>query len=75
MVEDDEVLHTLVAAMLAPEDVDLVFETDGSTALERIEALGPDLVLMDIGLPGSDGLALTDRSSRLPASRRSRSSC
>ncbi len=47
--------------MLAPEDVDLVFETDGSTALERIEALAPDLVLMDIGLPGSDGLALTEQ--------------
>jgi CheY-like chemotaxis protein len=61
VVEDDEVLHTLVAAMLAPEDVDLVFETDGSTALERIEALAPDLVLMDIGLPGSDGLALTEQ--------------
>jgi CheY-like chemotaxis protein len=61
VVEDDKVLHTLVAAMLAPEDVDLVFETDGSTALERIEALAPDLVLMDIGLPGSDGLALTEQ--------------
>lgn len=66
VVEDDEVLHTLVAAMLAPEDVDLVFETDGSTALERIEALGPDLVLMDIGLPGSDGLALTEQIKSTP---------
>ena len=66
VVEDDEVLHTLVAAMLAPEDVDLVFETDGRTALERIEALGPDLVLMDIGLPGSDGLALTEQIKSTP---------
>mgnify|MGYP006288365053 CR=1 FL=1 len=29
---------------------------DGSQALERIEALQPDLVLLDISMPGVDGL-------------------
>lgn len=64
--EDDEALHALVAAMLEPERVDLVFESDGAAALERIRAIGPDLVLMDIVLPGSDGVAITERLKATP---------
>jgi CheY-like chemotaxis protein len=61
VVEDDEVLHTLVAAMLASEPLDLVFEIDGAAALDRIHAVRPDLVLMDVMLPGGDGVAITEQ--------------
>jgi CheY-like chemotaxis protein len=66
LVEDDEVLHTLVAAMLESEPVDLVFETDGAAAFERVNAVSPDLVLMDVMLPGGDGVALTERIKSTP---------
>jgi CheY-like chemotaxis protein len=66
VVEDDLVLHTLVAAMLESEGVDLVFEADGSAALERIRAVAPDLVLMDVVLPGGDGVALTEQIKATP---------
>ncbi|HSC63258.1 MAG TPA: response regulator [Caldimonas sp.] len=66
LVEDDEVLHTLVAAMLESEPVDLVFEADGAAAFERVSAVGPDLVLMDVMLPGGDGVALTERIKSTP---------
>jgi CheY-like chemotaxis protein len=66
VVEDDEVLHTLVAAMLESEPIDLVFEADGSAALERIRAVLPDLVLMDVVLPGDDGVAITERIKATP---------
>jgi CheY-like chemotaxis protein len=66
VVEDDEALHALVAAMLAP-DVELVFERDGATAFDRIHAIGPDLVLMDIMLPGRDGVAITEQIKSSPA--------
>jgi len=66
VVEDDQALHALMAAMLAP-DVELVFESDGAAALERIHAIGPDLVLMDVGLPGSDGVAITEQIKSSPA--------
>ena len=66
VVEDDEVLHHLVAAMLDAELVELVFESDGNAALDRIRAVGPDLVLMDVLLPGADGVALTQRMKNMP---------
>ena len=59
MVEDDEFTHQLVAVTLASHDVELVFESDGSIALERAREVRPDLVLMDMMLPGRDGLDLT----------------
>ena len=59
-------LHALVAAMLESEQVDLVFESDGAAALDRIHAIGPDLVLMDVLLPGGDGVALTEQLKATP---------
>ena len=59
MVEDDEFTHQLVAVTLASHDVELVFESDGARALERIREVRPDLVLMDVLLPGADGVDLT----------------
>ncbi len=52
--------------MLESEAVDLVFEADGRAALERIRAVAPDLVLMDVVLPGGDGVALTERIKSTP---------
>jgi CheY-like chemotaxis protein len=66
VVEDDEMLHALVAAMLESEPVDLVFEPDGAAAFDRVNAVGPDLVLMDVMLPGGDGVALTERIKSTP---------
>jgi CheY-like chemotaxis protein len=59
MVEDDQFTHQLVAVTLASQDVDLVFESDGAGAIDRIRAVRPDLVLMDVVLPGRDGVELT----------------
>ena len=66
VVEDDEVLHHLVAAMVDADAVELVFESDGTAALDRIRAVGPDLVLMDVLLPGADGVELTQRMKNMP---------
>lgn len=61
MVEDDEFSHELVAAVLAADGVELIFETDGAAALDRIRERRPDVVLMDVMLPGHDGVELTQR--------------
>jgi len=61
VAEDDERLAALVEQLL---DADGRFEVVGRTAdgdevVRLVEAQAPDLVLMDIGLPGQDGLAAT----------------
>jgi CheY-like chemotaxis protein len=61
VVEDDEFSHQPVSSMLINEEIDLEFETDGSTAFDRIRYLAPDMVRMDINLPGFDGVAITQR--------------
>jgi CheY-like chemotaxis protein len=66
VVEDDEVLHPLIAAMVDAESVELVFESDGAAALDRIRTVGPDLILMDVHLPGADGVDLTQRLKSTP---------
>lgn len=66
VVEDDEVLHHLVAAMVDADVVELVFESDGAAALDRIRSVGPDLVLMDVLLPDADGIDLTQRLKNTP---------
>jgi CheY-like chemotaxis protein len=67
VVEDDTFSHQLIAITLETRGVDLVFEADGAAALERIGEVQPDLVLMDVMLPGRDGVDLTQSLKADPA--------
>lgn len=67
LVEDDEFTHQLVAITLERRNVELVYEADGAAALERIRSVQPDLVLMDVMLPGRDGVELTQHLKADPA--------
>ncbi len=55
LVDDHEVVRSGLRMLLENEpDLVIVGEAStGSTALELAQALGPDIVLMDITLPGS----------------------
>src|SRR5688572_19985988 len=63
--------HTLVRAgirglLAALRDVEVVGETgDGHEALRLAEALRPDVVLLDIGMPGLNGLEVAARLTKL----------
>ena len=68
--------HTLVRAgirglLAALRDVEVVGETgDGHEALHLAETLRPDIVLLDIGMPGMNGLEVAARLAKLdPAIR------
>ena len=57
-VEDDPDVGKLIAAYLGKHDIEVVVEPRGDTAQAVIEREQPDLVLLDIMLPGKDGMTL-----------------
>ena len=55
IVEDSEDIRTLLAELLEGEGYDLVFATNGEEGLEMAQQAHPDIILMDLSLPGMDG--------------------
>lgn len=56
IVEDDAFQHAILKQMLADMDLDLVFATSGMEALATLHKHRPNLILMDVDLPGIDGI-------------------
>jgi two-component system response regulator RstA len=57
-VEDDPEVGALIAAYLGKHDMDVIVEPRGDRAEEVIAREKPDLILLDIMLPGKDGMTL-----------------
>jgi len=58
VVEDDRHIRELVTLHLGLEDLGVEAVGDGQAALERLAARAYDLVILDIMLPGVDGLTV-----------------
>ncbi len=58
IVEDDERLAMLTLDYLRKNGLEVAIETDGTRAIRRIISEQPDLVVLDVMLPGSDGLTV-----------------
>ena len=56
-IDDDRRLYELLASFLAPNGVTLVHATDGAQGLAALERDVFDAVLLDVMMPGMDGLA------------------
>jgi DNA-binding response OmpR family regulator len=61
VVEDDRTVAEVVTRYLEREGFDVESVGDGNEALERADAQLPDLVVLDIMLPGLDGLEVCRR--------------
>lgn len=61
LVEDDPDLLDVTAYALRRERFVVVEATDGSQALHRLKMDRPDLLVLDLGLPKQDGLAVLQR--------------
>jgi DNA-binding NarL/FixJ family response regulator len=63
IVDDDALVRAGLSMMIAgTDDIRVVGEaTDGSEVAAAVDAHAPDVVLMDIRMPGVDGLAATEQ--------------
>ncbi len=58
-IEDNPGNRMLIRRILEAEGYTVIEAVDGPQGLERAEHMTPDLILMDINLPGIDGYELT----------------
>ena len=69
-VEDNPDNRLLVKRILLSEDYSILEATDAAEALDVLERTHPDLILMDINMPGVDGYTLTAKIKALPGFER-----
>ncbi len=58
LVEDDVELAELISDYLSAMEFKVNIENDGAIALQRIVSEQPDIVLLDLMLPGMDGISI-----------------
>ena len=61
VVEDDRFLRELMAQKLSGEGFEVTEATDGESALKKMKEKKPDLVLLDLILPGVDGFEVLSK--------------
>jgi DNA-binding NarL/FixJ family response regulator len=60
VVDDSEVVRLKLRTLLKDHGIDVLGEaSDGETGLRQIEALTPDVVIMDLKMPGMSGIEAT----------------
>jgi DNA-binding response OmpR family regulator len=55
IVEDDKFLRELIVQKLIKEGYDVAEAIDGEEGIKKVKTVKPDLVLLDLILPGIDG--------------------
>jgi len=59
LVDDVDINLAMLEIFLAPAGFDVTVATDGDEAIERFTAFKPDIVFMDLLMPGRDGFDAT----------------
>lgn len=61
VIDDEPSIITLVSAYLKPEGYEVYTAADGNAGLKAARAFKPDLIILDLMLPGIDGIELLTR--------------
>lgn len=67
IVEDDKFLRELVAKKLTAEGFDVQEAIDGESGVKKAKEIRPDIILLDLILPGIDGFEVLSRIKEDPA--------
>jgi CheY-like chemotaxis protein len=69
IVDDDDVIRQLISVNLALEGFEVATAVDGRDCLDRVGAVAPDAVILDVMMPRMDGYATAERLRADPATR------
>lgn len=61
VIEDDEYSRDALAHLLSAEGYKSVSATDGESGLQQARTNPPDVIVLDLGLPGIDGKEVIER--------------
>jgi two-component system, OmpR family, alkaline phosphatase synthesis response regulator PhoP len=61
VIDDEPSITKLVSAYLKPEGYEVFVASDGNAGLKAARAFKPDLVILDVMLPGLNGIELLSR--------------
>jgi len=67
IIEDDKFLRELIAQKLIKEDFEVSEAMDGEEGIKKIKEEKPDLILLDLILPGIDGFEVLSQMKKEPA--------
>jgi putative two-component system response regulator len=69
VVDDTEGVRALFSRLLSADGHEVVLAADGDGALEAVRTHAPDVILLDVSMPGPDGLEVCRRLKADPATR------
>lgn len=61
VVDDEKSLQELVRAILEKEGFDVITASDGNECLGKLETVKPDLILLDMMMPGMSGREVCEK--------------
>jgi two-component system alkaline phosphatase synthesis response regulator PhoP len=61
IIDDEPSIVNLVSAYLKPEGYEVYTASDGNAGLKSARAFKPDLIVLDVMLPGMDGIELLSK--------------
>jgi two-component system KDP operon response regulator KdpE len=61
IIEDDQDMRRGLNVRLRASEYETAFASDAVMALSIVKKEAPDLILLDLGLPGGDGFVVLDR--------------
>jgi DNA-binding response OmpR family regulator len=66
VVDDDEVIRQLIAVNLTLEGFDVATAVDGQDCLDKVTAIDPDVITLDVMMPRLDGWVTAGQLRRNP---------
>ena len=61
IIDDEPIIHEVLGDLLTGEGYDVEISSDGKEALEKLASKESDLILLDLLMPGMDGIEVLKR--------------